>query len=141
MDTLTEKQETKAATKEVAEQEVNKWLDYRDVTPGQRETFKDSIKLLVEGVEKGVLSIDGEFLIKQKLKFKIGEKVPVTELEFKPRIRVGTIHGKSKEFESTDATGNLFGIITALTGQAIGIVKDMDQADYKYARAIAVFFM
>jgi hypothetical protein len=46
--------------RELAEQTVDKWLDYKRVKPAKRESYKASIENITDAVEEGSLILNEE---------------------------------------------------------------------------------
>lgn len=122
-------------TKEVAEQEINAWLDYKKIKPSQRISNKPHIDILVEGIMCGDLSIDPDkdFLITQKLCFPVDGLFD--SLTYKSRASVGDIQKATNETKEV-----FFSTVSVLTGKGASHIKRMDSEDSKVAYAITVFF-
>lgn len=132
---------TKAVSFEIASQDVNRWLDFKKISPKKREEKQDSIDSLVEAVQEGILRIDDDCNIIQKLSFPIGEELKINELKFKPRITQGDLMSYTNNVKATDADGRINAYIAALSGQPKEAVKKMDTEDYKISQSIAFFFL
>jgi len=129
-----------AVSKEVAIEEVNKWLDYKKVSLKRREAAKDYIESLAQGIEDGVLSLDDKtFELTQKLNFTLGENT--NELVFKPRLTVGTIQRRLSAVKSGDGDSRVLAYVCALTGIATALASNLDTEDYAIASTIAYFFL
>lgn len=131
-------------SREIATTEVNSWLDYKKVNDKKRETYKDNIDTLIEAVMDGSLVLDSETkILKQTLRFPIGEDkdVAVSVLEFKPRLKVSTVHAHLQGVKSTDADGRLCAYMAALTSKPKELLKAMDTEDYNVGMGIAIFFL
>lgn len=129
----------KKLSREVAEQEVNAWLDFKKVRDRKRESSEDSIESLVYGFMDGDLVMDSESKeITLKLQFPIGGSI--NELKFKPRLRLNDVHSHLKNVKSSDVDGRILAYVCALTGQNSGIISNMDSEDYSIAQSLAVFF-
>lgn len=134
-------EESGKITREVAQAEITKWLDHKRVNASKRKAYRESIKVLVNGIEDGCLVLTEDFTFKQTLKFPTEGKIPVTELIFKPRIRVSVVHQEMTGVKPNDADGRLCAIISALTDKAKGIIKSLDTEDYSIGQSIAIFFL
>lgn len=126
---------------EIAEAEVNSWLDYKKVDDLQREDQEGQIKALISFVQGGFLELNEDKTFTHKLKFAVGESEATTQLTYKARLTEREISQKLHGVKSDDGDGRLLAHIQALTGQAKGIIAAMDKEDFKIARAIAVFFV
>lgn len=127
-----------AIAKEVAEKEVNAWLDYKKIKPKQRTASAPMIEELVEAVMEGIISIDEKNVIKHKLSYPVDGLY--SELTYKPRLTVG------ESLQSSVSIGSAFdsmilSTISALTGKGTIELQKMDTEDYKISKSIAVFFM
>ena len=126
-------------SRDVAMIEVEKWLDNKKLSDKKRETNKDSIDALIEGIEDGILSIDeSDFSIKMNLDFPVGD---LKTLTFKARLSVGELHKYLNGVKSTDGDGRILAYVCALTGQNSGLIKMMFLEDYSVASNIAYFFL
>lgn len=134
---------TSKIKKEVAEKEVNSWLDFKKIDPLQREEQKDQVKALVSFVENGNLILNEDFTFTHILKFPLGEdgKMPVKELKYKARLKERELSSSLSNVKADDSEGRLMAHYQALTGEAKGIIAGLDKEDIKIARSIAVFFL
>lgn len=131
-----------AVAREVAEEEISAWLDYKKVGARKRSDYADQIDTLINAVADGDLVYDDErHLLRQKLKFPIGEDATISEFEYMPRLRVGAVHSHLQGVKATDADGRVLAYVAALTGQAKGVIKAIDTEDYTVASSIVVFFL
>jgi polyhydroxyalkanoate synthesis regulator phasin len=129
-------------SREIAEQEVGKWLDFKRVSERRRKDLADTIDALVDAVEDGSLTLEEGMKFKQTLKFPIKTNDTETaELTFKPRITVGEVQTKLKGVKATDTDERLNAYMSALTGQPMGVIKALDTDDQRTGLAIAVFFL
>lgn len=129
-------------TPEMAEEEVQKWLDFKKISPSKRTDKKDQIKQLVNAIIDGDISINEENEIVQVLKTPIGTgDKQIKEFKYKPRITVGAVQQHLKNIQTSDADGRVVCYIQALTGQSAGMIKGLDSVDYDIAQTIAIFFI
>ena len=127
-------------SKEVAEKDINAWLDYKNVKATKRESFKAQIDLLTESIQSGEVEVDDKtFTITQKLNTPI-EGLGITELTYKPRLSVGEMRRGATNVKPMDFVGNVVANIATATGKGMSVIDKMDSADYDVAQAIAVFF-
>lgn len=126
---------------EIAESEINSWLDYKKIDELQRESQEDQIKSLISFVQSGYLELNEDKTFTHKLKFPVGENETTTELKYKARLTEREISQKLHGVKSDDGDGRLLAHVQALTGQPKGIIAALDKEDFKIARAIAVFFV
>lgn len=128
--------------RDVAEQEVNAWLDHKRMSEKRREEKKEAINSLVNFIQEGTLVIDTEsFEITQKLFFEVGEQVKIKELKWKPFGNVGRVQLYMKNVDSADFTGNSIAHACAQTGQSKNIINALDSEDIAVVKVITVFFM
>jgi len=128
-------------SKEIAEQEVIKWLDYKRVKDNTRESYKSAIEELQTAIELGELVLNENFEFEQKLVFPVGNDSNIDKLVFKPRLNIGEIQKAMKGVKSDDAQGMVMSIVSALTVQTTGILKQLDTQDYGVCQNIALFFI
>jgi hypothetical protein len=129
-----------AVTQEVAEKDVESWLDHKKIKTKKRESQKDAIETLVESMMEGDLVLDPDtFQFKQKLNFPAGS---INELVFEPRMAMGKVRKKLKGVKITeDTTGYIMGYVATLTNQPYAVIESIDADDYKIGQAIAGFFL
>jgi hypothetical protein len=126
---------------DVARKEVEKWLDYKKVSQSKREDREDSIERLTDGFMDGTLVLNEDYTITQNLKFPTEGEKPITKLDYKPRLKVSTIHQHLQGVKSDDADGRVCAHIAAITGNPKGVIKALDTEDYNIGQAIAIFFL
>ncbi|MBL4810410.1 MAG: hypothetical protein JKY43_10195 [Phycisphaerales bacterium] len=127
---------------DVAQSEINKWLDYKKVNEGKRESNSNTIESLVSAVQVGKLRFDDtKKTLVQTLDFPLGKNQDIKDLEYQSRIGVGKIHRHLKGLKSDDADGRLLAYVSALTNQPKGIIGEMDTEDYTVGQSIAIFFL
>lgn len=125
---------------EAATNEIENWLDFHKVTPMQKESFKDSIATLVEGIQYGMLTLkDNAF--QQTLLMPFGEEEKIAVVNYKQRITYFELEEKMKGVSVSDGAGRVIATLAALTGQPKQILKLMDKADKRIANSIVVFFL
>jgi len=121
-----------------AKLEVEKWLDFKRVKPKKRTDNEDSIQIMIEAFEEGVLTLDEKtHEITQHLTFEAAGKKSVT---YKPRLKVGESQRRLKGVKSTDGHAMLMAYVSELTGENSAVISDFDSEDYGIARTIATFF-
>lgn len=131
-----------SVSREIAEAEVNAWLEKKKVFSSTKESSKDSIEVLVDAMCNGVLSLDQQtWNFTHKLLFPFGDQVKVEELKYKPRLNDKMLKPYLNGVKASDAEGRLLAYIAALTGQSRAILEELDTADKKIAMAIAIFFL
>lgn len=134
--------ESKKVSPEVAEKEVNKWLDHKKVDENKRASNSDNIAALKLAIEEGYLTYDSkENIFVQKLKFPIGDGESIKEFKYKSRLKMSEVQTRTKNVKASDAFGMVTAYICALTGQNSGLVSELDTEDHRVAQSIAVFFL
>lgn len=127
--------------REVAEQEVQKWLDSKKVFDSTIEENQDSIKILTEAIMQGTLTLNDDFSFTHKLLFPLGDgETMVGELKYKHRINEKETQKYLKGVSAKDGDGRLNATIAALCNTARGIIEGLDTMDKKISNAIAIFF-
>lgn len=130
-----------AISPEVAQQEIEKWLDHKRVSEKRRESLSDQIEILVNAVVEGELVLDEKFTLKQKLRFPIENEITTTALEYKPRLKIGEVHNRLQGIKPGDADGRITAYISALTGKPKEVIKNLEVDDYGIGQSIAIFFI
>lgn len=128
-------------SKEVAKAEIDKWLDYKKVGDRKREALESNIEALCDAICDGVLVVDDKFNLVQKLLFPIGVETIISELTFKPRMTMASVHNHLNGVKSTDADGRMCAWIAALTSKPKDIIKALETEDYAIGQTIAGFFI
>jgi hypothetical protein len=126
-------------SRELAEQEVNEWLDFKKVSPSKREEKKDDIKNIIDAVENGTLVLD-----KEKLTFEYSLLFPLNELEkltLTPRVNAGKIQQAMIGVKSDDLYGMFNVYISVMVNKPKELLKSFDAEDYNLLRRVAGFFM
>ena len=127
--------------KEVAEAEINGWLDYKKIGNAKRDANTSNINTLVDAVCDGTLVVLPDKSIKHTLKFATDGDAPVTELVYKPRVAVREINKAMTGVKADDNDARLIGYVAAVTGKAKGIIGGLDSVDMSIATSIALFFV
>src|SRR5688572_22991268 len=130
-------------SKEVATDEINKWLDSKKVFAGKREAYKDHIDIMIEAISEGCLTILEDGSIKQTLLFELngGEGMAVKELQYKPRLNRKMVIPHLTNVKAGDGDGRVLATMAALTGQPKNILSSLDNEDSRIADSIVVFFV
>mgnify|MGYP000022198548 CR=1 FL=1 len=128
-------------SKEVANQEIEKWLDHKKVSDNKREASAESIELLADAVSSGNMILDKDFNLVYKLKFPTEAEAPITELKFKPRLKIGTVYNHLQNVKPSDADGRLFAYAAALTTNSKEVIKSLEIDDWNIVQAVVIFFL
>ena len=127
--------------REQAESEVNQWLETKKVFKSVRESNQDSIDLLIEAIQDGVLIYnEDENTFTHKLLHPLKNEMPVEELTYISRLNDNILRPYLKGVPTGDGDARLLATIAALTGKAKGILSALDSVDKKICNAIAIFF-
>lgn len=128
--------------RELAELEVNLWLDHKKTGAKKRESLAENIEELISYLEDGTIRLNRETLeFIQELKFPVGSKGQIRELVFKPRIPLSTINSTLKGLKPNDSSGRVIAYISALTGQNKAVISELDTEDNSVGQTLAVFFI
>lgn len=125
----------------MANQEVEAWLDYKNVRGKKREGLKEQIENIADAISEGILSINEEKYIVHRLLMPVGEEVKIEELKYKPRLSDKLKAPHMKGVSNTDSLGMLHATIAALTEKPRPVIANLDTEDMDVARSIAVFFI
>lgn len=129
-------------TIEVAEDEINSWLDKKKILPGLRDARREHINQLVECIQEGVLELNNEtFELTHNLLEPFGNEQKTTKLVYKPRLNDKLLQPWLKGVKGDDAEGRMLGYVAALTNTNRLLLELMDTADKRIAMAIAIFFL
>lgn len=130
-------------SKEVAEADINRWLDELETDDDTRKANQTFTDVLVKAVCKGYLTVTEKNELVQKIKYPAeGADSPVTELKYKNRLNVNAVYKYTKAMDATDADGRVHAHVAALTGYPLGVVRGLEMRhDFKIAQAIVVFFL
>lgn len=128
--------------REIAEKEVNAWLEYKRVPDAYIKGSQLYINGIIIAVQEGSMIIDKETKeITHKLKWPIGTgDFAINELKYKPRLGVSVIQANIAGIPVSDLTGRTLGIIAALCGKPRTEIAPMDSEDYRAASDVAAFF-
>jgi len=126
---------------EIAQQEVNKWLDARRVSVSKRESQEAAISSLIEAVMYGNIVIDENNQITQTLTYPIGENDSFTKLTYKTRITQGEVSTRISALKNSDSLSVISAYVSALTTQPLSLLQKLDTTDYSLCQTIAVFFI
>lgn len=127
--------------KDVAEKEVNEWLDHMDIPENARKVgavkiFVDSI---VESVSKGFLVINDDKTITQKLKTPLAEGA-TKEIIYDFRYTIGEYYERMKEVNETNETELAIAKLSFIAKKPKEFIGRLEGKDFKVARALVIFF-
>jgi hypothetical protein len=129
-------------SEDVAEKDVNRWLDAKKISDDKRQSMSDTIKEMVGYVKEGNLIISDDGKITQVLNFEIGEEDKVSELQYQNRISVDDIHKRmiGSQIKAGDVDGRIRVYVAALTKKPYALIGKLDSTDWSVASTIASFF-
>lgn len=130
-------------TKEIAQAEVESWLDKKKILPSTKELYSDYVDTMIDAVCEGILVLDPTtFVWKHKLMFNdLGGEETFLELSYRVRMNDKLMQPHMKGVKQGDADGRLNALVAALTDQPKGIIASLDTQDKKIAMSIAIFFL
>jgi len=129
-------------SRDIAEKEVNGWLDNKKISASKREAKKDNIEVLVCGIMDGELVMNKDFTITQSLRFPLSESAEgIKQLIYKSRLSVAQTQACLKGVKMTEAYSLISSFVAVLTGQHNEAIVCMDSEDFSTAQAIASFFL
>jgi hypothetical protein len=129
-------------SEEVAEKDVQRWLDTKKFSDEKRTNMEASIKEMIGYVKEGNLIISDDGKITQKLNFDIGEEEKISEFEYQNRISVDDIHKRmtGSQVKAGDVDGRIRVYVAALTRKPYALIGRLDSTDWSVASTIASFF-
>ena len=122
--------------------EVKSWLDFQGINEAKREVLSNSMNRIIDAVTIGLVVFKEDKSVVQKLRFPFGaEQFTITELKFKPSIKVGDVQTQMLGTRDDDSFASAMAHISAATGEPKAVIQEMNNKDYKLSDAIIVFFM
>jgi hypothetical protein len=128
-------------SREIAEADVQRWLEAKRIRQTKRESLKEYIESLVLEVMDGFITIDENCNLTQKLRFPIGLHENVKELNFETRLKVLDVNPFLQKVAQGDNDGRVLAYILAATKQPLGFIQALDTEDLGVSQSIAVFFL
>ena len=131
-------------SKEIAEQEVSKWLDFKRVKDSKREEMKDSIKSLEDAFLDGVLRLEDDGKLVQTLDFPLTNsdgETTVTELKYVLRLPMKNVNQSLEGLKASDVDGRMLGYVAAYTNQPRAVIGNVTSDDFKVCQNIILFFL
>jgi len=126
--------------RELANQEINSWLDKKKIKKSQREENKASVDMLVEAFMDGSLTLNKDTNV-LTLNLLFPENMGITKLDFRSRMNDAILHPHLNGVKPTDVDGRINALICALTTQPKNIITILDSSDKRVAQSIAIFFL
>ena len=125
--------------REVAEKEIEKWLDVKRIAPSKRESYATYTDTLINAVMDGDLVLNTDNTFTYKLKFASGEGAAISALKIKPRMSVYERSKATQGIKADDGEARLLALIAGITDQPRNIIAALDTEDASVLQAIAVF--
>lgn len=127
--------------REIAESEVNGWLDYMGISASLKEKHNPSVEKMIDAVEAGTLVINDDKTLLQKMVYPFGAETKITELKYKPTLTVGEVNNHKASLDITNPQFSTFAYLGASTGQPVSVLFKMDIRDFKLCDNIVLFFI
>lgn len=129
-------------SREAAEVEVLKWLEFKKVKKRVREDMGDAIEALTCAIEDGELILKDDFFFELSLSSPIDSgDSPIKTLTFKPRLRQFEIEDAMKGLDMKNGIQMMKGIASALTDQPRAVLGKTYENDWGLIQNISVFFI
>tara|TARA_R110000796_G_scaffold166023_1_gene282899 strand:- start:193 stop:618 length:426 start_codon:yes stop_codon:yes gene_type:complete len=131
-------------SKELALEEVEKWLSFKKVDQDEIEDIDSSKNNLANAIMRGHLILDKSHNLVHTLKFPILDedgKPALSVLTYKPRLMMQEIEQKTQSINMKNTFELLRAYVAALTGVNSGLIKKLDTSDHKISQTIALFFL
>ena len=131
-------------TREIAETEVLKWLDFKKVDQEKRSEQESSIKTMQNAIFEGHLVLDDKLNFIYTLKWPLEDsdgKVTLEKLTFKPRMKTSEADSRLKHLKDPSSFETIRCFTAALTSESMGLLKDLDSEDTRVTNAISAFFL
>ena len=138
--------EKNAISEEIAKKEIEKWLDYKNVSPRKRnkKEIKSNIETLTDAICDGDLVLDEDYNLVLTLRNPVLDKdgkAQLKEMTFKPRLLLEDVESHLRNVKPDNTIGMLAAYTSALTGLNSMMTKKIDTDDNKTAQAIVMFFL
>jgi hypothetical protein len=135
---------TEKVSFEQAQQEVNDFLDLKNISPRKKEKLTAQVDELIEAVMYGHVTIDGES-IKQTLQDPLLSNdgtVALAELSFNSRITVGELNKRMSAMpKGTGPAGYAAAGVAAYASlPSVAMVEKLQIRDYGITQTIISFF-
>lgn len=127
--------------KEIADAEVQKWLDFKKVKESKRELIIEILDSLSEAIQDGFLVLNEDMTLTHTLKFPIKGEVVTEKLTYQPRVTVQSVNLHMKGIKGNDTDSKLLATIAALTRSPKALIENLDTEDYSIAQQIGIFFL
>lgn len=142
MNTEENKIVTKKVSREIAEEEIEYWLDKKKVRESQRSFYKESVEILTDAMMDGDLVLDKDTNeLTYTLSFPTEGTAPIKNLKFKARLNDAML----KPHMETSKSGTLVDVnlsyLAALTDVPKTVLAKLDTVDKRVISNVVVFFL
>lgn len=124
--------------------DVERWLDFKRIRRNKREEHAKAIDDISSGIEEGLITIDDDCNLVQKLIWPIeaDNGSGTAQLKWQSRVTSKQLGQRMKGVDISNGIKSTDAIIAGVTGEAIGIIEKLDTStDKSLANSIAVFFL
>jgi len=122
---------------EVAQADIERWLDGTKVMGSKRAKSKADIELMTDAICDGLLIVNEDLTLTQNLLYPLEG---VSSLTYKSRLSVEEPASRLKQFKADDIHGMVLAYVATLTSKPNALIGKVDRKDYSIATAIAGFF-
>ena len=129
-------------TPEMAEKEVESWLDFKRIKQTKRESYSESASIMAEAIALGDMVLDPEtHHLTVSLAFPLGDSESIKTLKIRPRVTINDINKYTAKIKDTATALRVQAMIACICEEPIGVIKGLDTGDYELMQAIVVFFL
>lgn len=131
-------------SEDLAQQEVDKWLNAHKIRKTVREKNASYIATLTDAMIDGLLVLNEDNSFSQTLLFPIQDEdgvVKVANLNFKYRFKVRELSREVEGINPNNPIELTVSFVSALSCISRPLVLSMDYSDYKISSAVASFFI
>jgi hypothetical protein len=127
---------------EVAEKELQEWLEKNYISEEKQESFQESVKIIKSAIQKGRLILQEDGKLKMNLISPIGSVAsPVNELVFNARVNRKMVMPHLNGVKADNNDMRLLAYMAASTGKNKTILMELMPEDQVLADNITVFFV
>ncbi len=127
---------------EVAESDFRSWLQQNHIPEDKIENLESCGKIVIKSIVSGVLILQEDGQLKQKLNKEIGAGTgAVRELIFNARINRKMVSKFLNGVKPDDSDGRLVAYMAASTGVNKAILTELMPEDQRVADNVTVFFV
>lgn len=133
-----------AISKEVALDELEKFVNFYSKKPFPRVKLEESYPDVLDGIMDGLLSFDDNQIPKYKLRFPIKSEdgqVQLSDINFKTRIKPSTKADLSKGLHPVNEIYAIqLNMLSFIIDQSIGMIDKFEPYDYDTISQVAAVF-